>query len=74
MGVLVLPNVTPKRLNGITATLLLDFNISNKIRIKSRLRCLSHDFFVPLYCQNERALAAALRIKIARFKSRNCAH
>ena len=30
--------------------------------------------FVPLHCQNEEADRRSLRVKIARVKSRNCAH
>jgi len=52
----------------------LDFNISNKSKIKPEKAWFAFDFFVPLHCQIEEADRRSLRIKIARFKSRNCAH
>jgi hypothetical protein len=52
----------------------LDFNISNKSKIKLEKAWLAPEFFVPLHCQIEEADRRLLRVKIARFKSRNCAH
>jgi len=46
----------------------------NKSEIKQEKPCISLEKFVPLHCQYERTQAAVLRIKIARLKSRNCAH
>ena len=51
-----------------------NFNISNKSKIKYEKACFVSEFFVPLQCQNEHGRDARLRIKIARIKSRNCAH
>ena len=49
-------------------------NIWNKSKIKSKKACKYAEFFVPLQCQMKELKTGPLRIKIARFKSRNCAH
>ena len=46
----------------------------NKLKIKSEKACFASENFVPLHCQTESGIDARLRIKIARVKSRNCAH
>ena len=46
----------------------------NKSEIKHEKACISQEFFVPLHCQNESRRGRPLKIKIARLKSRNCAH
>ena len=51
-----------------------DFNIWNKSKIKKKKACNPSEFFVPLQCQSMRTAGEPLRVKIARFKSRNCAH
>ena len=46
----------------------------NKSKIKSEKACFASENFVPLHCQIEEVDRRSLRVKIARFKSRNCAH
>ena len=67
------PNAAPPRCRA-AALPRLDFNISNKSKIKFEKAWFACELFVPLHCQIGEADRRSLRLKIARLKSRNCAH
>ena len=60
----------PKRLNGDAP----DSKEEKKSKIIGGNYCFVSDLLLPLHCQIEEAERRHLRVKIARFKSRNCAH
>ena len=49
-------------------------NAENKSEIFLKKACNYAENFVPLHCQKMKLRRRPLRIKIARIKSRNCAH
>ena len=53
-------------------SIILTFEI--KLKIIWGKYCFVFEFFVPLQCQSMRTAGEPLKEKIARFKSRNCAH